>query len=63
LLNGNETVPNRLFDNIQSGNAFWTNWQAVAQNPALLSNLALRKSSAPFQNILESAGGTSKLSP
>jgi hypothetical protein len=39
LLNGNVTVPNRLFDNIQFGYGIWTNWQAVAQNPALLTQL------------------------
>jgi hypothetical protein len=39
LLNGNVIVPNRLFDNIQSGYAIWTNWQAVTQNPALLTKL------------------------
>ena len=39
LPNGNVAVPNRLFDNIQSGHAIWTNWAALAQNPALLSNL------------------------
>lgn len=39
LTNGNVAVPNRLFDNIQSGYAIWTNWQAVTQNPALLTSL------------------------
>jgi hypothetical protein len=38
LLNGNVTVPNRLFDNIQSGYAIWANWQTVAQDPTLLTN-------------------------
>ncbi len=40
LLNGNVAVPNRLFDNIQSGYSIWTNWATLAQNPALLANLA-----------------------
>jgi hypothetical protein len=51
LLNGNVTVPNRLFDNIQSGYAIWTNWQAVGQTPALLTNL-VEQASARSKSLI-----------
>jgi hypothetical protein len=56
LPNGNVTVPNRLFDNIQSGYAIWTNWETLAQNPSLLRNLieqASAKNKALIRNQRE----------
>lgn len=38
-VDGNVIVPNRLFDNIQSAYAVWTNWNSLSQNPATLANL------------------------
>ena len=30
-------VPNRLYDNTQSGDALWTTWELVKANPPLLA--------------------------
>jgi hypothetical protein len=39
LPNGNVMVPNRLSDNIRSGYAVWTNWNALLSSPDQLAAL------------------------
>lgn len=53
---GAVTVPSRLHDNIKSGYAVWTNWQAITQNAASVKTFieqAIARSAALIVNNRE----------
>jgi hypothetical protein len=51
---GKVTVPGRLYDNINSGFAVWTNWNSVLKNPSTLATLVDRAVQADRKLIVNS---------
>jgi hypothetical protein len=49
--NGRYTVPDRLYDNIQSGYAIWTNWAAFTANAATVKSLVEQAIAKPAKLI------------